>query len=426
MAPSPLNLRQRLHAFLAIGLAVFLLSLTAVGLTHRGFQFSATAAPLPAIPDAAVTQSETELQTASTAYQQAREKTIATLDRYQAANARLRDFLDDSFAKFAALEKQASDKETAIEQPSAQPPATVPPPPASQQQIAQAPPAIQPNPLLPNPLWIELNQRVNELQSRRLALLQTLQPDHPTIQAVDLSIADANSQLNRTPKQILDPSVNVLPAPTNQTANQSPAQAPTPQAPIAPPPAANSQISLAAIRETDDQFRALSEQVTSAQTECQSAMSLQNSAWRKKTQAELDHAAALAARSAADKLAATQLASGGANLRHSLLASALLALACGLVVAIFARPSEPIFRSAAQIRQQLGLTILGLIPFSPFQSAHEKPRRQPRWIRRSILFAELCVAAIVLLLAVTALADKHFLNNLLANPLAACSQKFFC
>ncbi|HEY2760392.1 MAG TPA: hypothetical protein VGI75_06605, partial [Pirellulales bacterium] len=63
MAPSSLNLRQRLYALLAIGLAVFLLSLTAVGITHHGFQFAATTALLPTNRDPSVTRTETDAQT---------------------------------------------------------------------------------------------------------------------------------------------------------------------------------------------------------------------------------------------------------------------------------------------------------------------------------------------------------------------------
>ena len=78
------------------------------------------------------------------------------------------------------------------------------------------------------------------------------------------------------------------------------------------------------------------------------------------------------------------------------------------------------------MRQVLELPILGFISRGADRMPRECPVREPQWVRRCLLGAELAIAAIVLLLAAAAVVDQHFLKELLADPLAACSKQFWC
>ena len=104
----------------------------------------------------------------------------------------------------------------------------------------------------------------------------------------------------------------------------------------------------------------------------------------------------------------------------------LAAAVLGLIVARQAVVSEPVFRAAAAVRQAMELPVLGLLSRGPSRLPREQPQREPQWVRRTVLSAELWLAAIVLLLAATAWVDQQFWRDLIADPLAACSKKFFC
>ncbi len=90
-----------------------------------------------------------------------------------------------------------------------------------------------------------------------------------------------------------------------------------------------------------------------------------------------------------------------------------------------AQVPEAVFTTAAQVRQRLAVTIIGFLPRRAEYVVRENSRREPKWIRRMLLAAELYLVAIVLVLTVLSLADHQFFGHLLANPLAACSQKFW-
>jgi hypothetical protein len=91
-----------------------------------------------------------------------------------------------------------------------------------------------------------------------------------------------------------------------------------------------------------------------------------------------------------------------------------------------ARISEAAFRTAADVRQRLDVTVLGLLPTATHVSPREQPLREPRRVGRAVMAAELCLAAAVTFLVVTAILDRQFFHDLMANPLAACSQRFWC
>ncbi len=78
------------------------------------------------------------------------------------------------------------------------------------------------------------------------------------------------------------------------------------------------------------------------------------------------------------------------------------------------------------MRHVLELPILGFISRGADQLPRERPLREPKWVRRCLLGAELAIAGIVILLAAVAIVDQHFLKELLADPLAACSKQFWC
>jgi hypothetical protein len=117
---------------------------------------------------------------------------------------------------------------------------------------------------------------------------------------------------------------------------------------------------------------------------------------------------------------------GAANPTLTFLICGLLAVASGVAAARSARKPEPVFRNAAEVRQKLELTVLGILPFKSHQSPREQPFDEPRWIGRLVFASEVCLVAMVAVLIVSASADRHFFRELLANPLSACSQKWWC
>ena len=114
-----------------------------------------------------------------------------------------------------------------------------------------------------------------------------------------------------------------------------------------------------------------------------------------------------------------------ADPRRTILWCGGLAAVLGLIVAKRAGVTEPVFRAASAVRQMLGLPVLGILSRGPSQQPREQPQLEPRWVRSTVLSAELWIAAVVLLLAATALADQQFWRDLLSDPLAACSRRFF-
>ncbi len=227
-------------------------------------------------------------------------------------------------------------------------------------------------------------------------------PTHPAVQAVQSAISEAEGQLQSIPKEI----------PGQQSAPIS--RPPTAQ----PNPSRESSILLnEAIQNADAEFRKRSDELTAAKQKYEAAKERELAANQRQHAAEVEHVTAAGA--AANNR-------GSASVAATIYLSGLCSIAIGLAIALFARVKETTFRSAAEVRQKLGLTVLGFMSRGQGEAPQEKPRREPRWVSRSVLAAELVVAASIVCLIAAAIFDHNFIHSLLENPLAACSQKFWC
>jgi hypothetical protein len=173
----------------------------------------------------------------------------------------------------------------------------------------------------------------------------------------------------------------------------------------------------------DDRHRALQNQVADAQQKCRAALDRQNDAWQHKLRIASDKA--IADQTAAT-LRAQQPSIDDGPLRATILWCSLLAVTIGVFVCANASVTERVFETAADLRQQLGLTVLGLLTAAPNRTPRDRPRREPNWIRHSIRSAEFCLLALAAALTVLCLSDQQFFTKLLADPVAAISQKLWC
>jgi hypothetical protein len=104
----------------------------------------------------------------------------------------------------------------------------------------------------------------------------------------------------------------------------------------------------------------------------------------------------------------------------------LIAIAAGVLVARFARIPESTFHTVAEVRHSLNMAVLGVLPREAHVQPRERPREESNWVRRAVAVAELSLVAAVAAIAISAVADRQFLFDLIADPLAACSNKFWC
>ncbi len=344
---------------------------------------------------AAVQAAAAECRKTRTAVEAARYE----LDELTAA---LRDAVDVRLARLVAQRQGVADREASAVNQGVRETASV----------AVTPP---PNPkTVINPRWQELNVQLGDRKRQRVELLDKLTPAHPRVQALDLAIADVDAERNATPEMIAAaPDVapfDKLPAPTvsEKDANAAAVAARREEA-----------------KRLDAEIAFAQEHSLGIEKKKELAESKFSNATKAARIAQQDQVAAAAQNSLIAMLPDTLPQPPGANPRTAISFSGMLALLAGALVARRARRDEPVFRSAAEVRQTLDLPVLGVIPFEPDQSPKESPICEPRWVRRSVLAAELWVAAAVLLVAVCAAIDSQFLVQLLADPLAACSQKFW-
>jgi len=177
-----------------------------------------------------------------------------------------------------------------------------------------------------------------------------------------------------------------------------------------------------AASQTGDRYRELRSQVTAAQQMCRTALDRQNQAWQRKVQLTADHAIA-------DQTAMLrkQMPSiGDGPLRATILWCSLLAITIGVFVCANAGICEKVFETAADVRQQLGLTVLGLLPPGLTGTPCDQPRRQPNWVKHCIRSAEFCLLALAIGLAVFCFFDQQFFTKFLADPVAAIGDKLWC
>ncbi len=306
---------------------------------------------------------------------------------------------------------------------------------AEQKRKAQA--------MVSNPQWTELREKLEKLQQQRKKLLETLTASHPSVITVDMDISEVEQQLQTIPAQIAGEGQQQEQIATPAATTAATEMPPESHEEISPPPAKKPAmvpaptIDLAAWASRwsteNSQFHDLAKQLTAAKEKYRSALKQEEAA--RKQHAEAAAAVAAFALPPAPEPAAAptfEIAPepvaerNGARPWRTIPWCGLVAVVLGLIVASKAVISEPVFRAAAAVRQALDLPVLGILSRGPSQLPREQPQSEPRWVRRTVLTAELLLVAIVLLLAATAWADQQFWRELLADPLAACSRKFFC
>ena len=280
------------------------------------------------------------------------------------------------------------------------------PPPAAPQQ--PAPPA-----LVENPRWRELKNQLDNLKRRRSELLETRLPAHPAIRSLDTSIGALESRLGELPQQ--------LPAPNEPAATSVVIQQPTRPSPSAPATAAVAPQMAADVAE---RWRAAQKpnSASSRTGPIQRSRNIAPLSSRKKPPGNRT-AKLLKCRLPWPQRPTPQ---AKANPKSAILLCGIFSLLVGFAAGSAARNSEAAFESAAEVRQQLGLTVLGLLPLAPGQKPREHADFEPHWIGRIVIGSELLLTAVVAVLIVAAVTDRQFLHALLANPLAACSQKWWC
>jgi len=171
----------------------------------------------------------------------------------------------------------------------------------------------------------------------------------------------------------------------------------------------------------DDRYRTLQSQVMAAQQMCRTALDRQNDAWQRKVQSVADQA--IAEQTA---ILRAQAPGVGGPLRVTILWCTLLAITIGIYVCANASVTEKVFETAADVRQQLGLTVLGLLPSRLTRTPQDQPHRQPNWVKHCIRSAEFCLLALAIGLTILCLSDQQFCAKCLADPVAAISEKLWC
>jgi hypothetical protein len=175
-------------------------------------------------------------------------------------------------------------------------------------------------------------------------------------------------------------------------------------------------------RQIADRYRELQRQVTDAQQKCRAALDRQNSAWQRKVQRASDKAIA-------DHTAALQAQTpsiGDGPLRATILWCGLLAVTIGVFVCANATASEKVFQTAADVRQHLELTVLGLLPQGVTPAPRDRPCREPNWVKHCIRSSEFCLLALAAGIAILCISDVQFFTKFLADPVAAVGEQLWC
>jgi capsular polysaccharide biosynthesis protein len=255
-----------------------------------------------------------------------------------------------------------------------------------------------------NPQWEKLRNTLSDLQNQRDELLAKLTPSHPTVRAIDLSIAEVESQIAEIPMEIREETKNattVAESTTTDPATKSPA-----------------------VKPDDKQFHVLAQAEETAQREYQRNLAAEAAAWDRQSQAVTEGIHLLQKGASKPIKPAIISDDAGANVSHAIIFSLIWALIVASMVARRACINEKTYETPAEVRQSLELPVLGMLPVNP-HAAREQPRREPRWVKRVVVSSEAWLAGIVVLLAVVSLLDTQFLHDLIADPLSACSKRFW-
>jgi hypothetical protein len=397
---------RKLYVCAAVALGVFVASISTVGLLSRGFDFGR----LPKDENQSAATDKAKLESS---FQQAavnedcRAAQLATqnaLNAYQNTYSEMQDLIrahfdqliNDTKAGAGGAESDAS--RTSVASGS-----------LGQPVVNSAADQTQ---TVVNPQWKEMHDQLLQLEQRRAEMSATLQPTHPALEKIAGSIADLQKQLQSVPAMIAQPV-------ESSTIAKSLSAVSKPQ-PADTNAARKLEMMARQSRQTDEAYRRLSSRLTSEKDACYTALDRESSAWQRKAEFAVTQAKKVAA-----ELPVIP-GRGGANLQMSIIYCGLLSLIVGFAVASAAGINEAAFNSAAQVRQILGLPVLGAISWISGQKPREQPLREAIWVRRSVLAAELILAACIVSLAISSIADHRFFLNLLADPFKACSLKFWC
>ena len=410
---------RRLYVFVAVALAVFLATLSAIGMMCHGFATGSGKSVQPvtvqqlSIPP----EIKSELAAAQRQGQEAYQTVQAAVDQYQQIDVEIQDLLN---AHFDDLLHTAV---TMAKQPDVAPQTVAAPLPAPAEATVTMPPdqlnaeALPPTPAEQhaeiNPRYQDLEDQIVQLRRQRTVLSETLLPNHPRIQKLDMSLSDLEDRLKSVRKEAPSPITGDL----NLLQPERIAVQPASAKPAAPQPNVIASL-LPRWQKAADDYHELTDRLLKEKNECYTALNHESAAWQRKAQIPADYLATV-------MVEQTTVQSQGADPRLAMLWSASVAVAVAGLVAQRAEVSEAMFQTAAQVRQRLSLTVLGFLPRKLNYTTREIVCREPRWIRRTLLAAELYLAALVVMLLVLSLLDRQFLGHLMANPLAACSQKFW-
>lgn len=381
------NRGRRLYAFFAVAMAVFLGLMIFTGIVCDGF---AEPNQAPTISQVQISPEGGALGGVKTAtadlpaqVAEAEAATAAALRKFETANNRLADFLKEHFTELAKVVSELAEADSAQ---------------AAAPIAAQAPAER----MVPNPAWEAANRQLLDLRRRLTDLLANLTESHPLARQMQITITDLESQLKKIPVELKAPPIEspvaFVPQPEALKAAKTRAEA------------------AGRWRRTEEEYQQLSQDCFSAEQAFKLALQ------HEQAERRLAEQKASTPAPTAIVLAST----GGANSAVAIFLCGTIAIAAGVLVARKARTAEATFHSAAEVRQSLGTAVLGVIPRAPQRVPRERPRQESKWVGRAVQVAEVALAAVVLLLAISSITDSHFFLDLVNDPLAACSKKFWC
>lgn len=314
--------RRRPLAAFGVGFAgVFLLGAVLIGVELLEMK------PEPATTQTAV-QSEADDRSALEArFREVRERTADVRRKAEAAEVAVFQFLNGRFV-------DSTEQATADPRPEPSP--------------APIGPTIR-----PNPEWVALNRELSAMRQRRSELLVKLTPVHPTVQALDSQIANAEQQLAS------------VPAETPADPNEVPTTAAVEHDFVAPPARASSAAANVPSAEMQQDYRNLLIAAGNARDNYETAVEAENSEWAVlqnggSSSLALDRAGSVDLRSSdADS---RPLASGDRPFPIGAIAVlTLLSLFAGIAASRGMSSQTPTFASEAEIEATLGLPVLGRI-----------------------------------------------------------------
>lgn len=377
----PGNGRRRFYVFLAVALGQFIFAMALFGTLCQGFAIhdpEAEQATAKARSDAlaarqAARRAEAEVASAVKAFTEARRSAHVAMQEYDVARRKLLDYVQQGL-------------ET----------------PTSKTEVAATPSTPHP---VPNPEWKKLRDKLGDLLRQRNALLTKMTLSHPTVKALDLTIAEVESQIAEMPEVVEDPANDKVATSVNVAADSEDA---------------------AAAGSTMDREHAktLALAADASRQQFEQKLAAEDAAWAQQSKAIDDAMRALGDVATAPVEPATAAKASGASVPYSIVCAAIWAIAIAWLVARKACVNEKAFQSPAEVRHALDLPVLGLLTSNP-QAVKESPRREPVWVRRTVLTCEAWLVGVAVMLAVVSLLDTSFFQAFLADPLDACSKRFW-